>query len=161
MKTLSLQTPLKPDKKTLRLRFPRHKSHPHQAGFFKRLFAWLVDILLVILIAMLVYIGFTEIRGLLTDTPGLVSQFVQAERSGKSTRIILGSHDLVEKFTHERYLESLKDKLTPIEYERAVQMSNEQIEAAFPVDFAAVEEELAVFSPGQVFHLFQLEFLVI
>ena len=113
-------------------RFPKNKAHPDQASFSRRFFAFALDTLLIFLVAMVLYVAYTEIAAPLTHEEGLLTKYKRDIKEGKSMMIPLGTagENQIERIK-ESYLDVLEEHLSPEEYERARGMSIEQIEARY------------------------------
>lgn len=77
--------------------FLRNKAHPDQAGFFRRFWAFSVDVVLAFMLAVLLYGVFTEVGGLFGGEKGIFTQAAQAAREGKSIVISLPSEEEAEE----------------------------------------------------------------
>ena len=108
----------------------RSRARPDQAGFFRRLMAFVVDVLLISLIAFPLFIVFTEIRGALGGEPGIVTQ-IKAGRPGQILSFTLGSGSRAPRNARTAYLEYLRPLLTEEEYLRASKMPLEELKGAF------------------------------
>lgn len=112
-------------------RFPKHKAHPDQAGFWRRFFAFALDTICIFLLAFALYVTYTEIRASVTHEEGLVRKVRRALQEGKSLMISSGPGDKSAQRVKESYLEVLERHLSPDEYERARRMSVDQIEVLY------------------------------
>ncbi|MGB6340573.1 MAG: RDD family protein [Candidatus Aminicenantaceae bacterium] len=121
--------------------FPKHKAHPDQASFSRRFFAFALDTVLIFLVALVLYVAYTEVAALYTHKEGILSKYKRDIKEGKSVLISLGRGEGSSKRVKESYLEVLEEHLPPEEYERARGMSIEQIENIY-------EELLIEFGPG-------------
>jgi 2-polyprenyl-6-hydroxyphenyl methylase/3-demethylubiquinone-9 3-methyltransferase len=121
--------------------FPKHKAHPDQASFSRRFFAFALDTLLIFLLAMALYVAYTEITAPYTHEEGWLTKYKRALREDRSVMFFSGSGGILSERVKEEYLEVLEDHLPPDEYERARGMSREQIEARY-------EEVLIEFGSG-------------
>lgn len=113
-------------------RFPKNKAHPDQANFSRRFFAFALDSILIFLVALVLYVAYTEIAAPLTHEEGLLTKYKRDIKEGKSVMIHLGTggENQIER-VKESYLDVLEEHLSPEEYERARGMSIEQIEARY------------------------------
>ena len=108
--------------------FPKHKAHPDQASFSRRFFAFTLDSIFIFLLAVPLYVIFSEIATPVTHEEGLVTSIKRAIEEGKSVMISLGPGENPQKKVKDSYLEVLREHLSPEEYERARDLSVEQIE---------------------------------
>jgi SAM-dependent methyltransferase/uncharacterized RDD family membrane protein YckC len=121
--------------------FPKHKAHPDQASFSRRFLAFALDTLLIFLVALVLYVTYTEVAALYTHKEGILSKYKRDIKEGKSVMIPLGRGEEPSKRVKRSYLEVLKEHLPPEEYERARGMTVEQIEVLY-------EEVLIEFGSG-------------
>jgi len=108
----------------------RPQARPDQAGFFRRFFAFAVDVFLLTLAAFVLYVTYSQVRGALGGEPGLVAQFAAARQSGRGISLTIdpGQQRRGEKKTYLAYLQTV---LTEEEFLRASKMSAEEIKGAF------------------------------
>ena len=121
--------------------FPKHKAHPDQASFSRRFFAFVLDTLLIFIVALVLYVAFTEVVASYTHEEGLLTKYKRERKEGKSVVISLGQGEGSSAKVKKSYLEVLEEHLPAEEYERAKGMSIEQIEARY-------EEVLIEFGSG-------------
>jgi SAM-dependent methyltransferase/uncharacterized RDD family membrane protein YckC len=112
-------------------RFPKHKAHPDQASFSRRFLAFALDAIFIFLLALVLYVGFTEVAAPLTHEEGLLTKYKRAIKEGKSVMISLGPGEKPSKRVKESYLEVLENHLPPDEFERARSMTVDQIEVLY------------------------------
>ena len=62
--------------------FPCHKVRPDQAGFFRRFSAFMVDSIIIVILAFMVYLVYVEITAAFKKEPGLVAKAVRAIKEG-------------------------------------------------------------------------------
>ena len=110
--------------------FPCNKSHPLQAGFFLRSFAFIFDLVFIFLISLIIFISFTEIRSLWSEKKGVISEYISAHKEGASVSLVISSEKDVENVRKRVYLKILKKRLSDEEYEMAKKMSSEEIKGA-------------------------------
>ncbi len=77
---------------------------------------------------MPLYVIFSEIAAPVTHEEGLVTSIKRAIEEGKSVMISLGPGENPQKRVKDSYLEVLREHLSPEEYERARDLSVEQIQ---------------------------------
>jgi uncharacterized RDD family membrane protein YckC/SAM-dependent methyltransferase len=111
--------------------FPKYKVHPDQASFSRRFFAFALDTIFIFLLALILYVAFTEATAPITREEGIVTRYKRAIAEGKSVMISLGPGENSSKRVKESYLEVLEEHLPPDEYERARDMSLGQIEVLY------------------------------
>jgi len=121
--------------------FPKHKAHPDQASFFRRFFAFALDTLLIFLLALILYVIYTEVAAPYTHEEGWLTKYKRARKEDRSVMFSSGSRENLSERVKEEYLKVLEDRLSPDEYERARGMSREQIEVRY-------EEVLIEFGTG-------------
>jgi hypothetical protein len=71
--------------------FPKHKTHPDQASFSRRFFAFSFDTLLIFLVSLVLYVAYTEIAAPYTHEEGLLTKFKRDLNEGKSVMFSLGT----------------------------------------------------------------------
>lgn len=112
-------------------RFPKNKAHPDQASFSRRFFAFALDTIFIFLLALVLYVAYTEAAAPFTHKEGIVTKFKRAIEEGKSLMISLGPGENPAKKVKDSYLDVLEEHLLPDEYERAKEMTIEQIEVLY------------------------------
>jgi uncharacterized RDD family membrane protein YckC len=121
--------------KKLKKLFPQHKAHPQQAGFVRRGLAFLVDALIIGLISSVVYSGYAEIRAWVNQKPSPAAKMAEEVKEGGKLTVDFNKGTYVEKKQEKQEetelkkacLKILKEKLPPVEYEKAVTLSQEEI----------------------------------
>jgi len=131
----------------------RFRAHPDQAGFVRRFFAFAIDIVLVTLVALILYVAYTEIRSVSGDEQGLIGRIVEARRSGRSVAVSIGPDSQWEKTARKTYLAYLKDKISNDDFLRASEMSAEMIQHEFRVEMERPEAPLILHSGGHGFEI--------
>ena len=129
--------------------FPKHKAHPDQASFTRRFFAFAFDALLIFLVALVLYVAYTEVRASFTHEEGLLTKIKRDIKEGKSVMFSMGTGvENQKERVKESYLDVLEEHISPEEYQRAREMSYEQIEALYRdvlieygADLAVIQEE--------------------
>jgi uncharacterized RDD family membrane protein YckC/2-polyprenyl-3-methyl-5-hydroxy-6-metoxy-1,4-benzoquinol methylase len=112
-------------------RFPKNKAHSDQASFSRRFFAFALDTIFIFLLALVLYAAFTEAAAPFTREEGIVTRYKRAIAEGKSVMISLGRGEESSRRVKVSYLEVLEEHLSPEEYERAREMTVEQIEVLY------------------------------
>jgi uncharacterized RDD family membrane protein YckC/SAM-dependent methyltransferase len=113
-------------------RFPKNKAHPDQASFSRRFFAFAFDALLIFLVALVLYVAYTEIRASFTHEEGLLTKIKREIKEGKSVMFSIGTGgESHRERVKESYLDVLEEHLSDEEYDRASKMSLEQIEILY------------------------------
>lgn len=139
--------------------FPCNKSHPLQAGFFLRSFAFVLDLAFILLISLIIFISFTEIKALWSEKKGIISEYISARKEGASVSLVISSEKDVENARKRAYLKILKNRLSGEEYETAKDMASEEIKGAFPEEIAEGQSEYRVISADEEFNIF-FEFII-
>ncbi len=121
--------------------FPKNKAHPEQASFSRRFFAFSLDALLIFLLALVLYVAYTELRAPFIGEEGLLTKYRREIKEGRSLIFSLGRGENTSQRVKESYLEVLEDHLPPDEFEIARGMTKEQIEVLY-------EDVLIEFGPG-------------
>jgi len=123
--------------------FSRHKIRPDQAGFFRRFFAFAIDSIIIVILAFIVYLVYIEITAAFKKEPGLVVQAVRAIKEGGPFLITTEPQEL-DKYLKKIYLQELTKMLSREEYERAKEMTYQEMKQAFPLPgkFANLEEKI-------------------
>jgi 2-polyprenyl-6-hydroxyphenyl methylase/3-demethylubiquinone-9 3-methyltransferase len=122
-------------------RFPKNKAHPDQASFSHRFLAFAFDALLIFLVALVLYVAFTEVAAPYTHEEGWLTKYKRARKEDRSVMFFSGSGETLSERIKEEYLEVLEDHIPLDEYESARGMSREQLEARY-------EEVLIEFGSG-------------
>jgi uncharacterized RDD family membrane protein YckC len=65
----------------------KHKAHPEQAGFFRRFLAFMVDNLIIMLIALIVFFSFSEIAAARRGEKGEFYRLLGALKKGEAVVI--------------------------------------------------------------------------
>jgi SAM-dependent methyltransferase/uncharacterized RDD family membrane protein YckC len=142
------------------VRFPKYKAHPDQANFSRRFFAFALDTIFIFLLALVLYVAFTEATAPLTREEGIVTRYKRAIAEGKSVMISLGPGENSSRRVKESYLDVLEEHLPPDEYERARDMSLGQIEVLYEDILTEFGSGLAVVQEEpEVMHILR-EFIV-
>lgn len=118
--------------KKLNKLFPRYKAHPQQAGFMRRGLAFLVDALIIGIISSLVYTAYSETRALLRHEKSPTSEIVQEIKRDGHLSLDINQGPKLDSGkkgpgTREEYLKSLKNKISPEEYQKAQTLSEEEL----------------------------------
>lgn len=92
--------------------------------------AFVVDVLLITLVAFPLYVVYTEIRGALGGEPGIVTQ-IKAGRPGQILSFTLGPGSQAPRNARAAYLAYLRTLLSEEEYLRASKMPLEELKGAF------------------------------
>ena len=71
----------------------RHQARPDQAGLFRRFLAFMIDSLIIMLIAVLVYFSISEITTARRGEKGEFSRMLRAIKKGESVVIGLSKTD--------------------------------------------------------------------
>jgi len=135
--------------------FPKKKAHPAQASFSRRFFAFNIDITIITLISVLVFLGFSEIRGAMGGKPGMISQYVEGRKAGRSIHLSIDSEKQNEKFAKRACLRFLKDILEPEEYRHAQNMSYEEMKGAYRKELTEHEDAPLIILSDRAFSFFQ------
>jgi uncharacterized RDD family membrane protein YckC len=135
--------------------FPKKKAHPDQASFSRRFFAFGIDITIITLTSVLVFLGFSEIRGAMGGMPGMISQYVEGKKAGRSIHLSIDFEKQNEKFAKRACLRFLKDILEPEEYLHAQNMSYEEMKGAYRKEMAEHEDAPLIILSDRAFNLFQ------
>lgn len=139
--------------------FPCNKSHPLQAGFFLRSFAFILDLVFILMISLIIFVSFTEIRSLWSEKKGVISEYISAHKKGASVSLVISSEKDVENVRKRAYLKILKKRLSDEKYEMAKEMSSEEMKGAFPEEIAESQSEHKVISAEKEFNIF-FEFII-
>ncbi len=107
--------------------FPRHKVRPDQAGFIRRGLAFSFDAVIISLLSLLIYLVISEIRAAASAEPGIIAQAARAFKEGAGFSIRMREDKADERIMKSGFLKVLKEELTEEEYERAREMSAEEI----------------------------------
>lgn len=142
MLIIALDHPVIMAKRKFRL-FPCHKARPDQAGFLRRLFAFTIDSIIIVILAFLVYLVYIEIAAAFKKEPGLVAMAIRAIKEGGPFLITTEEQEL-DQFLKKVYLQELEKKLSPEEYNRAKGMTFQEMKRAFPLGgkFENLEEKI-------------------
>jgi len=135
--------------------FPKKKAHPAQASFSRRFFAFNIDITIITLISVLVFLGFSEIRGAMGGKPGMISQYVEGRKAGRSIHLSIDFEKQNEKFAKRACLRFLKDILEPEEYRHAQNMSYEEMKGAYRKELTEHEDAPLIILSDRAFSFFQ------
>jgi uncharacterized RDD family membrane protein YckC len=129
--------------------FPCHKIRPDQAGFFRRFFAFVVDSIIIVILAFMVYLVYVEITAAFKKEPGLVAKAVRAIKEGGPFLITTEPQEL-DKLLKKVYLQELEKRLTREEYKRAKEMTFQEMKQTFPLPgkFENLEEKIIKASKG-------------
>jgi uncharacterized RDD family membrane protein YckC len=133
--------------------FPCNKAHPHQAGFFLRFFAWLTDMVIVILLSLFLLIAYTQVRAAFSEEQSLASRIVQSLQEGKSMTISLESKEHTEQRQRRIYLNLLKDWLSQEEYVEAEKMPLSDLLNAFSGLLANQERPRDIIYVGETYQI--------
>jgi uncharacterized RDD family membrane protein YckC len=109
---------------------PRNKVRPDQAGFVRRGLAFSFDAMIIGLLSLLIYLTIVEIKALATGEPGIIAQASQAFKEGAGFSIRMREDKADERTLKSSFLKILKDRVSEDEYERARDMSSEELIAA-------------------------------
>jgi uncharacterized RDD family membrane protein YckC len=117
--------------------FPRHKALPDQAGFIHRGLAFSFDAMIIGLLSLLIYLTIVEIKALATGEPGIIAQASQAFKEGAGFSIRMREDRNDERILKSSFLKILRERLSEEEYERARDMSAEELYRAFEEQLVA------------------------
>lgn len=131
----------------------RPRARPDQAGFFRRFVAFVVDVFLITLAALVLYIAYTEVRGTLGGEPGVVTQF-KASYPGRPFQFSLGLESQERRGAKKAYLAYLRTVLTEEEYLRATKMSAEELKGAFRQELGRPDAPIVLYG-GPDFRIIQ------
>ncbi|MCP4231532.1 MAG: RDD family protein [bacterium] len=146
-------------RKKRKIKIPRARAHPEQAGLVRRGLALTVDLVIITLISLLIYAPASELVGLITGEPGIITKTIDSLRVGRSVTMSLwGGEDDTED-RKPVYLAVLRDIITREEHERAEEMTAEEIEEEFRSELEEAEGYHTEIETGEGFELFQ-EFIV-
>jgi len=135
--------------------FLKKKAHLDQASFSRRFFAFSIDIAIINLISVLVFLGFSEIRGAMGGKPGMISQYVEGRKAGRSIHLSIDFEKQNEEFAKRACLRFLEDILEPEEYRHAQNMSYEEMKGAYRKELAEHEDAPLIILSDSAFNLFQ------
>jgi uncharacterized RDD family membrane protein YckC len=110
---------------------PRHKARPDQAGFIRRALAFSFDAMIIGLISLLLYLAISEIKAAVSGEPGIIAQASQALNEGAGFSIRMKEDKADERIMKSSFLRILKERISEQDYERARDMSAEEIQKAF------------------------------
>jgi uncharacterized RDD family membrane protein YckC len=108
----------------------RSRARPDQAGFFRRFIAFVVDVFLITLVALPLYVVYSEIRGALGGEPGVVTQ-LKAGQPGQTWYLTIGLESQEHRSAKKAYLAYLRPFLSEEKYVQASKMSHEELRGAF------------------------------
>lgn len=109
----------------------RRKAHPDQAGFFRRFFAYALDMILVSIIAFGIYLAYHEIRAHQKNEPGIIERFMTSFEKNRSF-IITTDEEEAERYLHKVYLYILKQHLNEEEFQKIKDKSAEELKILYP-----------------------------
>lgn len=129
--------------------FPCHKARPDQAGFWRRFFAFTIDSIIIVILTFLIYLVFVEITAAFKKEPGLVATAIRAIKEGGPFLITTETQEL-DEFLKELYLRELEKKLPSAEYNRAKEMTFQEMKRTFPLGgkFENIEGKIIKASEG-------------
>ncbi|MDH4271217.1 MAG: RDD family protein [Candidatus Aminicenantes bacterium] len=107
--------------------FPRHKARPDQAGFVRRGLAFSFDAMIIGLLSLLIYLAVMETIALTSGEPGIIAQMSQAFKEGAGFSIRMREDRDEERILKSSFLKILKERISEPEYERARDMSAEEL----------------------------------
>ena len=116
---------------------PRCKARPDQAGFIRRGLAFLLDLAIIGILSLLLYLAISEIRARITGEPGIIAQASQAVKEGAGFSIRMREDKNDESVMKSTFLKILKERITEQDYERAREMSAEELYRAYERHFVA------------------------
>jgi uncharacterized RDD family membrane protein YckC len=134
---------------------PKKKAHLDQASFSRRFFAFSIDMTIITLISVLIFLGSSEIRGAMGGESGMISQYVEGKKAGRSIHLSIGPEKQHEKLAKRACLKFLKDILEPEKYRRAQKMSYEEIKSAYHKELAEHKDAPLIILSDHTFGLFQ------
>jgi len=117
--------------------FPRHKARPDQAGFIGRGLAFVFDAMIIGLLSLFVYLAISEIKALATGEPGIIAQASQAFKEGAGFLIRMKEDRNDERSLKYSFLKILKERIPEEGYERAKEMSAEELYRAYEKELIA------------------------
>ena len=135
--------------------FPRKKAHPDQASISRRFFAFGIDMTIITLISALIFLVFSEIRGAMGREPGVISQYAEGKKAGRSIHLSIGPEKQNETVAKRAYLRFLKDILKPEEYSHAQKMSYEEMKGAYHKEMAEHKDAPLIILSDHTFGFFQ------
>ena len=123
--------------------FPCHKARPDQAGFLRRLAAFTIDSIIIVILAFMLYLIYIEITAAFKKEPGLVAMAIRAIKEGGPFLIATEDQE-VDEFLKKIYLLELEKKLSAEEYNQAKEMTFQEMKRAFPLGgkFENLEEKI-------------------
>jgi len=110
---------------------PRHKARPDQAGFIRRGLAFSFDAVIIGLISLFLYLAVSEIKASVSGEPGIIAQASQALKEGAGFSIRMKEDQADERVMKSSFLRTLKARISEQDYERARDMSAEEMYKAF------------------------------
>lgn len=117
--------------------FPRHKARPDQAGFIRRGLAFSFDAMVIGLLSLLIYLAIVEIRAAVSGEPGIIAQAFQAFEEGAGFSIRMREDRNDERIMKSTFLKALKERISTERYERARDLSAEELSRSFEKELAA------------------------
>ena len=121
----------------------------------RRALAFALDMIVITLIALAVYLAFSEVRSHFGGRPGMVSQALEAFRTDRSVTITLGPESSQEHIIRKSYMDHLKSVLSEEDYRRAGDMNAHELESAFHHELVESEEAPIIIRSGESFELIQ------
>ncbi|MFZ2055009.1 MAG: RDD family protein [Candidatus Aminicenantales bacterium] len=117
--------------------FPRHKARPDQADFIGRGLAFSFDAMIIGLLSLLIYLVVIETIALASGEPGIIAQASQAFKEGAGFSIRMKEDRNDERILKSSFLKILKERISNAEYERAKEMSAEELYHTFEKQLVA------------------------
>jgi uncharacterized RDD family membrane protein YckC len=141
--------------------FPRHKARPDQAGFIRRGLAFSFDIAVISVLSLLLYLSVSEIRAGITGETGIIAQASQALKDGAGFSIRMREDRNDERILKSSFLKILRERLSEEEYERARDMSAEELYRAFEEQLEAAGYKHRFIYVDEMFNIIKEYFISI
>jgi hypothetical protein len=129
--------------------FPRHKARPDQAGFIRRGMAFGVDALIIAVLSLIVYTGFSELRARMKKEVSPLSRVVQVLNEGGSASVNLNEGIITRQGKKAEYLSLLKKRIPDEDYQKATGMTAEEIHKVYRKELAVARVEKASEKAGE------------
>ncbi|MBU4404536.1 MAG: RDD family protein [Candidatus Aminicenantes bacterium] len=136
-------------------KFPRNKSRPDQAGFFRRFFAFAFDFVLILVLSIFIIIVYFEIKASQSGAAGPISHLKQNWGKKGSQVIIFASHEARERGLKRLYLEDLQGKLSKREQQHAASLPAEEIRREYGRLLSREAQRALMINAGKKLHLLQ------
>jgi len=139
--------------------FPRHKARPDQAGFLRRGLAFSFDAMVIGLVSLLMYVAVIEIKATASGEPGIIAQASQAFKEGAGFSIRMREDRNDERILKSSFLKILKERLPEDEYDRAGDMSAEELYNAYEKELIAAGYEHRFIYVDEMFNIIKEYFI--